>query len=100
MSSQPALPIVRAISAETMKMPDPIIDPMTTMVESYSPSPRLNSVSSAVAATEVDCIILAPAVPVTGAAMMPEIAMNHTRDDAWRLLTEYTKSDSLLKHAM
>jgi predicted hydrolase (HD superfamily) len=32
--------------------------------------------------------------------MMPEIAMNHTRDDAWRLLTEYTKSDSLLKHAM
>jgi putative nucleotidyltransferase with HDIG domain len=23
-----------------------------------------------------------------------------TRDDAWRLLTEYTKSESLLKHAM
>ena len=22
------------------------------------------------------------------------------RDDAWRLLTEYTKSDSLLKHAL
>ena len=22
------------------------------------------------------------------------------RDDAWRLLNEYTKSDSLLKHAM
>ena len=23
-----------------------------------------------------------------------------TRDDAWRLLTEYTRSESLLKHAM
>jgi putative nucleotidyltransferase with HDIG domain len=26
--------------------------------------------------------------------------MPHTRDDAWALLTEYTKSDSLLKHAL
>jgi putative nucleotidyltransferase with HDIG domain len=26
--------------------------------------------------------------------------MNPTRDNAWQLLTEYTKSDSLLKHAM
>jgi putative nucleotidyltransferase with HDIG domain len=26
--------------------------------------------------------------------------MNPTRDNAWRLLTEYTKSDSLLKHAL
>jgi putative nucleotidyltransferase with HDIG domain len=26
--------------------------------------------------------------------------MTPTRDDAWRLLTDYTKSDSLLKHAM
>jgi putative nucleotidyltransferase with HDIG domain len=26
--------------------------------------------------------------------------MTLNRDDAWRLLTEYTKSDSLLKHAM
>ncbi len=23
-----------------------------------------------------------------------------TRDDAWRLLTEYTSSDSLIKHAL
>ncbi len=29
-----------------MKMPEPIIDPATTIVESYSPKPRLNSVSS------------------------------------------------------
>jgi hypothetical protein len=48
-SSQPGLPMFRAMSAETMKMPDPIIDPTTTIVESYSPSPRWNSVSSAVA---------------------------------------------------
>ena len=45
-SSQPALPTYRDISADTMKMPDPIIDPTTTIVESNRPSPRLNSVSS------------------------------------------------------
>ena len=33
-SSQPALPTLRAMSAETMKMPEPIIDPTTTIVES------------------------------------------------------------------
>jgi hypothetical protein len=33
--------------ADTMKMPEPIIDPVTTMVESNSPSSRLKSVSSA-----------------------------------------------------
>ena len=48
-SSQPGLPSRRAMSAETMKMPEPIIDPTTTMVESKRPRPRLNSVSSVVA---------------------------------------------------
>ena len=33
-SSQPGAPTRRADSAETMKMPDPIIDPMTIMVAS------------------------------------------------------------------
>jgi len=32
---------LRDISAETMKMPDPIIDPATSMVESNRPSPRV-----------------------------------------------------------
>jgi hypothetical protein len=32
--SQPGLPTRRAMSADTMKMPDPIIDPTTTMVAS------------------------------------------------------------------
>jgi len=32
--------IKRAMSAETMKIPDPIIAPMTIMVASYSPMPR------------------------------------------------------------
>src|SRR5947209_2523257 len=32
--------------AETMKMPEPIIEPTTTMVASNRPRPRLNSVSS------------------------------------------------------
>ncbi len=44
-SSQPGLPIQRAISADTMKMPEPIIDPMTTIVASNRPRRRLNSVS-------------------------------------------------------
>jgi hypothetical protein len=32
---------------ETMKMPDPIIDPATSIVESSKPSPRTNFWSSA-----------------------------------------------------
>ena len=42
-SSQPGLPTLRAISAETMKMPEPIIDPATSMVESNSPRVRASS---------------------------------------------------------
>ena len=45
MSSQPGLPTRRAMSAETMKMPEPIMDPTTTIVESNRPRPRVNSVS-------------------------------------------------------
>src|SRR5207247_10310449 len=63
-SSQPGLPLSRAICADTMKMPEPIIEPTTTMVESYRPSPRLNSVSSSVAAVELaigdSCITILP----------------------------------------
>ena len=33
-SIQPGLPMVRAMSADTRKIPEPIIEPMTTMVES------------------------------------------------------------------
>jgi hypothetical protein len=32
--SQPGLPTRRAMSADTMKMPEPIIDPTTTIVAS------------------------------------------------------------------
>src|SRR6185437_4475262 len=39
-SSHPALPIVRAMSADTMKMPEPIMMPTTTITESNRPSPR------------------------------------------------------------
>ena len=41
--SQPGLPISRAISADTMKMPEPIMTPTTSMVESKRPRPRENS---------------------------------------------------------
>jgi len=36
---------LRAISALTMKMPDPIMDPATIMVESKSPRLRLSALS-------------------------------------------------------
>ncbi len=39
-SSQPGELIIRAMSAETMKIPEPIIAPITIMVASYSPMPR------------------------------------------------------------
>jgi len=45
--SHPALPIFRAISAGTIKMPDPIMAPTTNMVESKRPNPCVNSRCSA-----------------------------------------------------
>jgi hypothetical protein len=43
MSSQKGEPTVRLISAETMKMPEPIIDPATSIVASVSVIARTNS---------------------------------------------------------
>src|SRR5206468_11464074 len=114
-SSQPGLPMSRAICADTMKMPEPIIEPTTTMVESYRPSPRLNSVSSSVAAVELaigdSCITILPGFGIrdsgfgwgcgmrdAGCGIRPMETLN--REEAWRLLNEYTKSESLLKHAL
>src|ERR1022692_2327944 len=45
-SSPPVDPVYRAISAETMKMPEPIIDPTTIMVESKRFSPRTKPTAS------------------------------------------------------
>jgi hypothetical protein len=39
-SNQPALPICRAISAGTMKIPEPIMAPTTSMMESNKPNSR------------------------------------------------------------
>ena len=39
-SKPPAEPVCREISADTMKIPEPIIDPTTIMVESNNPRPR------------------------------------------------------------
>src|SRR5579884_169767 len=44
---QPGLSISRAISAETMKIPEPIMVPITTMVESNRFRPRTNPASEA-----------------------------------------------------
>src|SRR5207302_8368183 len=41
-NNHPGEPTCREISAETMKIPEPIIDPATSIVESSKPSPRTN----------------------------------------------------------
>ena len=66
---------------------------METIVDRYGPAPRAYLV-----------------VPMVGRVLhrLHQCASHHgvpehmelTRDDAWALLTEYTKSDSLLKHAL
>jgi hypothetical protein len=45
-NNQPGAPLNRDDSAETMKMPDPIIEPMTIMVASIGPSARTRLVVS------------------------------------------------------
>src|SRR6266571_1332979 len=52
-SSQPGAPTCRVISAETMKMPEPIIDPATIMVESSRPRPWTNFGSAGAAIISV-----------------------------------------------
>ena len=46
-SSQPGLPRLRDISADTIKMPEPIMDPATSMVESNNPRLRASSLFAA-----------------------------------------------------
>ena len=43
-SNHPGEPTCLEIPPETMKIPDPIIDPATIIVESSKPSPRTNPV--------------------------------------------------------
>src|SRR5437763_12784116 len=58
MSSQPAEPIRRPMSAETMKMPEPIIDPATIIVESQVPSSRTNPVDLSSAARPASAMVV------------------------------------------
>ncbi len=46
-SNPPVDPALRAMSAETMKMPEPIIEPTTIVVESNKPRPRTKPEDSA-----------------------------------------------------
>jgi hypothetical protein len=46
--SHPALPTLRVISALTIKMPDPIMEPATIMVPSSSPRDGLKEVLAVV----------------------------------------------------
>src|SRR5579863_8396419 len=72
-SSQPGLPTRRLMSADTMKMPEPIIAPTTTIVASKRPSPRRNSVgSSGPTAVPFAGSIVALHEPVGTSAEIPE----------------------------
>src|ERR1700691_1636732 len=53
-NSHPALPIWRDMSAETMKIPEPIITPTTTITESNRPRPRVKVGSCGVATGGMD----------------------------------------------
>ena len=56
-SSQPGAPTCRLISAETIKIPEPIIEPATIIVESSKPSPRTKPVVlSVLAAAGADIV--------------------------------------------
>src|SRR5580692_4003095 len=55
----PVDPDFREMSAETMKMPEPIIDPTTMVVESKRPRPRTNPEESASAGVAVARLDLA-----------------------------------------
>ena len=59
-SSQPGAPTCRAMIEETMKMPEPIIEPATIIVESSRPKPRMKPVrlSSTPSATSVASAIV------------------------------------------
>src|SRR5581483_4664701 len=55
-SSHPGAPLKRDDSAETMKMPDPIIEPITIMVASIGPSARTsNEAEAARSPRALDC---------------------------------------------
>src|SRR5947209_13560746 len=78
--SAPLEPVCRAMSAETIKMPDPIIEPTTIIVESKRPSPRIKPDSLAMgstAATDVtgDVFTLSPSFLFAGARSFAEIEL-------------------------
>ena len=66
---------------------------MEALVDRYGPAPRAFLVVPMVGAFFIDFV---NALIITG---LPE-PMDLNRDDAWALLTEYTKGESLLKHAL
>src|SRR5438309_4215841 len=65
------------MSAETIKMPDPIIEPTTIIVESKRPRPRIKPESLATGSTEVtdiagDVFTLSPSILFAGARSFSE----------------------------
>src|SRR5437763_7394100 len=58
-SNQPGAPTCLAMIEETMKMPEPIIEPATSIVESSKPSPRTNLFSSVAGGCDMELWSLA-----------------------------------------
>src|SRR5580658_2124811 len=71
-SNQPALPIWRDMSAETMKIPEPIITPTTTITESKRPRPRAKVGSDGEAGGVATCALVV--INSLVILIMPEIA--------------------------
>ena len=59
-NNHPGAPINRADSAEVMKIPDPIIDPITIIVASNGPRARTRLVDSALASVMSLAPFMAP----------------------------------------
>src|SRR5215831_5772786 len=81
-SSQPGAPLKRADSAEVMKIPDPIIEPMTIIVASIGPSARTRPDSDwgslmSSAAERGFLHLPFPESPATGARIRPPQDCRH-----------------------
>src|SRR5438270_7562662 len=107
-NSQPGAPINRADSAEVMKMPDPIIEPMTIMVASSKPSPRTKLVCCCFKSSPF--IVATPAlqfsrVPIRAAGGVPAripLLLECRRGHKWyrlRSAPRFRRSPALLLRA-
>src|SRR5215469_2171591 len=86
-SRPPVEPDLRAMSAETMKMPEPIIEPTTMVVESKRPRPRTNPEDSAPAGRVVARLELASDTGLLPLQLAPRVEVEAATSRYWRART-------------